>query len=298
MSFSITLQELPGYKTAKALYDKLPGQGKIKKILVGALVAGTIIAGISAGVIGVFGLIAFGGWLLSLPLLGALGVIVSLTAILFFVISAINYVWNFNWAISDVEIEAQIKESFNIFYGLLGETMGKSVGYLVCGGLPNALAFAFNPAVAAVIMKDLTTEAQQELIGEIANLARSVLGTFANALILKGFKSARKWIKRPGSPMHDILKKAMGKKNFEEWGKRQGNQYTLSGKVDERIEQIKDPRLKNFTQEFLQGFSQGCLSGMSIVSNNVDAYMAASRLMAPTSVVASTSVVRVTTHST
>jgi hypothetical protein len=297
MAFSITLQELPGYKTAKALYNKLPGKGKLKKFLVGALVAGTIITGISLGIIGVFGLIAFGGWLLTLPLLLALGVIASLTAVLFFVISAINYVWNFNWAISDTEIEAQIKESFNIFYGLLGETMGKSVGYLVCGGLPGSLAFAFNPAVAAVIMKDLTTEAQQELIGEIANLARTVLGTFANALFLKGFKSARKWIKRPGSPMHDVLKKAMGKKNFEEWGKRQGNQYTLSGQVDQRVEQIKDPRLRNFTREFLQGFSQGCLSGMSIVTNNVDAYMAASRLMREESVVATTNVVRVTTNS-
>ena len=206
MAFTLAVSDLPGYSMAKKLYDALPGRGKLKKIIVGGLAIGAAVVAVSVGIIAI---LSVGAWLLALPALLALGVIVSFVALFTFAVSAIRYVLNFNFAISDEEIEAQIKASFNAYWGNLGEVAGKSLGYLVCGALPGSLLFAFNPTVAAVMFSQLGEEAQDEILGDLAALSMSVLGTIGNALALKGFKSARKWAKRPGSPVHDMLKKAM-----------------------------------------------------------------------------------------
>ena len=276
MAFTLAIADLPGYSMAKKLYDAFPGRGKLKKIIVGALAIGAVAVVASIGIIAI---VSVGAWLLALPALVALGVIVSFVALFTFAIAAIRYVLNFNFAISDEEIEKQIKESFNQFYGTIGETAGKSLGYLVCGALPGSLLFAFNPTVAAVMFSQLGSEAQDEILGNLAALSMSVLGTIGNALALKGFKSARKWAKRPDSPVHDMLKKAMGKKRFEEWGKTSGKNWTINGKIEERVEAIKDPRLRSFTQSVLEGFSEGCITGGIIYATNLDSHMAAHRLM-------------------
>ena len=139
--------------------------------------------------------------------------------------------------------------------------------------------FAFNPAVAAVVLDQLKDEAKDEILGDLAALGFSVLSTIGNALALKGFKSARKWAKRPGSPLHDMLKAAMGAKKFEDWGKSKGANWSINGKIEQSVENIKDPRLRNFTEEFLEGFSEGCITGGTIFATNLDSHMAAQRLM-------------------
>lgn len=139
--------------------------------------------------------------------------------------------------------------------------------------------FAFNPTVAAVVLSQLGNEAQDEILGDLAALSMSVLATIGNAMALKGFKSARKWVKRPGTPLHDMMKKAMGAKRFEEWGKTSGKNWTINGKIEESVEAIKDPRLRNFTEEFLEGLSEGCVTGGMIMATNLDSHMAAQRLM-------------------
>lgn len=276
MAFTLAVTDLPGYNLAKKIYDAFPGRGKLKKIVVGALAVGAVVG---LGAAGIIGIIAIGSWLLTLPALLAIGVIISFVALFAFAIAAIRYVMNFNFAISDQEIENQIKESFNAYYGMLGETAGKALGYLVCGALPGSLMFAFNPTVAAVVFSQLGSEAQDEILGDLAALSMSVLGTIGNALALKGFKSVRKWIKRPGTPLHDMIKEKMGKERFEEWGKKSGKNWTINGKIEESVEAIKDPRLRNFTEEFLEGFSEGCITGGMIMATNLDSHMAAQRIM-------------------
>jgi hypothetical protein len=122
MAFSLALNDLPGYQLAKNIYDSFPGRGKLKKIIVGTLAVAAVVG---LAVVGVWGILAVGAWLLALPALLSLGVIVSFTALFMGAIAAIRYVMNFNFAISDEEIEDQIKESFNQYYGMLGETAGK-----------------------------------------------------------------------------------------------------------------------------------------------------------------------------
>lgn len=279
MALTLKLQDFPGYKIAKAIYNKLPGQGIIKKIVVGALIAGTIIAGISIGCIGIAALFSFGAWVLTLPLLIQLGVILSLTAVFTFVIMGIQRIWNFNWNITDKEIDKQIEESFNTFYQLIGAFAGKSVGYLVCGAIPGSLSFAFNRTLAAAVMENMSKQAKDELLGHLSALAHTVFATLINALILRSFKSARKWAKRPDSPFYQILKDALGPKNFEKWGQDGQPQFTIGKYVDDQTETIKDPRLKALTKSFLENFSEGCIEAGYIVVSTMESHMAAQAMM-------------------
>lgn len=277
MALSLNIREFPGYQMMKNIYDALPGSGIVKKIVVGLVIGGLVAAVAGAGIAFFIGGAAF---LLSLPLLVQLGVIVSLVAILSLVIIAVQTIWNFDWAQSDAEIEEKIKASFDQYYGRVGEFAGKLTGYLVCGALPGVLSFCFNKSVAAAIFANLTEEAKDELLGDLAAIARSVLATLVNALMLKGFKSARKWIKRPGTPLHNYIKEKMGAKNFEKWGNEKFDKpFTIAGKVEERIEKIKDPKLRSFTEEFLEGLSEGCIEAGYIVANTIDSHMAAQTLI-------------------
>ncbi len=280
MALTLTLKELPGYKIAKSIYDQLPGKGKMKKVIFGVLAVGAIAAAVAAGSVGIVALISFGTWLLAAPLLVQLGVLLGLSALFAFGIRAVQYVWNFNWAISDTEIESQIQQSFEGFYGLFGEFAGSLMGYLVCGALPGALSLAINKSVAVAVYAELGEEAKDELLGQLAGLANTVFGTLMNAAILKAFKSGRRYLKkRPNNPISQILREKMGEENFKKWGNQSGQTFSLSSQTEEYVENIKDPRLRSFTEEFLEGFTDSCLEAGYTVVNTIESTMAAQHIM-------------------
>lgn len=238
------------------------------------------VVGIAAIVFAAPFIIGLGGAFLSAGLLVQIGVLFTLSALFTFVITSIQILFNFNWLQSDEEIEKEIKAAYDALYGLTGGLLGKALGYLVCGALPGAISFAFNKGVAAAIMENVGEEAQEELLGQLSALANATFRSFATAQLKKQFKSARRYLKKkPDHPLSKILREKMGEKKFKEWGEKSGQTFTLSGAVEERIENIKDPRLRNFTEEFLEEFTEGCTEAGYIVVNTIESTLAAQAMM-------------------
>lgn len=279
MALTIKKENLPGYKTAKAIYNALPGKGIVKAVVVGVSVAALVVAGIAAAVYGIPLLIGAVTTFLAAGLLTQIGILISVAIIFTLILGAIRYVYNFNWMIGDNEIEKQIEESFKKFYERVGEVVGRTVGFVLCGALPGSLVFAFNPVLAKVIFAELADDVVADIYQDLASIATNVFATLANAMLLKGFKSARRWIKRPGTPMHDAIKSALGKKRFDAWGKDGQPSLTFASQVEEGVENIKDERLRNFTEGFIEGITDGCVDSAYTVVTTVDSYMAAQRLM-------------------
>lgn len=220
------------------------------------------------------------GAFLSAGLLVKIGVLLTLSALFTFVITTIQILYNFNWAISDEDIDREVKAAYDSLYGMTGGLLGKSLGYLVCGALPGVTAFAFNRGVAAAIFAELGEEAKGEILGQLSALANATFRAFATAQLKKQFKSARRYLKKkPNHPLSKILREKMGEKNFQEWGNKPGQQFTLANQVEERVEKIKDPRLRNFTEQFLEEFSEGCVEAGYIVVNTIESTMAAQAMM-------------------
>ena len=243
-----------------------------------------IAVGIVAGAACIFfvapALLAAGAAFLSAGLLTQIGVLITLSMLFTFVIGTIQILYNFNWQETDEDLDKEIKASYEGLAGLTGALLGKSLGYLVCGALPGATAFAFNKGVAAAIFEELSEEGKEEVLGHLSALANATFRAFATAQIKKQFKSARRYLKKkPNHPLSKILRQKMGEKGFKEWGSKSGQSFTLANAVEERVENIKDPRLRNFTEQFLEEFSEGCVEAGYIVVNTIESQMAAQRIM-------------------
>lgn len=220
------------------------------------------------------------GAFLSAGLLTQIGILLTLTALFTFVITTIQVLYNFNWLQSDEDIEKEIKAAYDSLYGLTGELLGTALGYLVCGALPGVTAFAFNKGVAAAIFEELGEEARSELLDQLSVLANATFRAFVTAQMKKQFKSARRYLKKkPNHPLSKILREKMGEKGFKEWGDKSGQSFTLANHVESKVENIKDPRLRNFTEEFLSGLSEGCTRAGYIVVETTETQLAAQRMM-------------------
>ena len=196
-------------------------------------------------------------------------------------INTTNFIVNFNINASDEELLKQIESRINSFYGLFGAAVGSSLGYLMCGALPGTVAFAFNPAVGALIMRDLDEEARSDIYAQAGAIGRLSFQTLVNAELTRQFMNARRYLKRdPNHPVTKILKNIMGKKTFENWGKSNQPSFTISENVINKSidDNIKDKGLKQFTEELLENFTEACIESGFLIAQNLDSAIAANVL--------------------
>lgn len=220
------------------------------------------------------------GLFLSAGLLVQLGVLLTLSGLFTLIITTIQIIYNFNFQVSDPEIDNQIKAAYDSLYGMTGGLLGKSLGYLVCGALPGAITFAFNKGVAAAIFDELGEEAKGEILGQLSALANATFRSFVQAQLLKQFKSTRRYLKKkPNHPISKIIREKLGDKWFKEWGEKSGQNFTIASKVEERVERIKDPRLRSFTEQFLEEAFEGCVEAGYVVVQTFESAMAAQAMM-------------------
>lgn len=237
-----------------------------------------------AGVAAIFFLgplfVAGVGAFLSAGLLVKIGVLLTLSALFSFAIGIYQVAYTFNWLKSDKEIDNEIKRAYDSLYGMTGELLGQSLGYLIVGGVAGATTFAMNKHMCAAIFENLREEAQEELMGQLAALSRATFQSWARVIIARQFKSARRYLKkRPDHPFSQYLIKKMGKKGFAEWGKTEGQNFTISGKVDEKVENIKDPNLQNFAESFLEGLGEAITNGGYVGIQSAETFMATQAMM-------------------
>ncbi|GAA6621588.1 hypothetical protein [Scytonema sp. NUACC26] len=204
-----------------------------------------------------------------------------LTTIWTIAISTTHFILNFNINQSDNELYEALENRIKSFYGLLGTTVGSATGYLVCGAIPGAMAFAFNPAVGAAVMKDLDDEAKSEILGHVNGIARTAFQTLINAELTNKFMSTRRFLKKnPDNPFSQFVRAMIGEDNWKHWGESNRKSFTIQQDIiEKRIEKIKDPGWKSFLENALEEFGDSCMEAGYIVANNLDSQLAAYSLM-------------------
>lgn len=218
------------------------------------------------------------GWL-TRPLFCVLGigVVGSLPALYQNFVQSVSFIANFNWNITDKQLTEQLTGQLNQLYSLTGGVVGRSLGYLVCGALPGTLAFAFNPVVAAAIFQELGEEAKDEICAQLTTIKQTSFRLLVNQALAQSFMGTRRWLKRPDSPFYGILKSLLGE-NFTKWGDANRPAFTINGAIEERIESIKDPKLRSFVEEAYEEFTDACVEAGEIVVEGWAASMAVNRL--------------------
>lgn len=195
-----------------------------------------------------------------------------------FGVSSSSFLFNFNWNISDKQIEAQQKSLLTNIYRQLGATIGATVGTLVCGTLPaelinkNAQKLKVDPqAIAEIKYISLHTpdfeygEIYDEMFDSLKALLTVTQQAAVQAIFLETYKNFRrvvKWLakvtffeKIPG--LGEAIKK---------WGEEGSQSWSFASALEDAIESIDDTNLKEFTEELIEEFMEVCSENLMIIA--------------------------------
>lgn len=207
------------------------------------------------------------------------GIAWTFTSIWTAIVVATSFIVNFNFNITDTEIQAQIDNSLVTIAGLLGQAAGKTLGYLVCGALPTLGILVISPEVFEAIAPKVTEELLSQLASEYATVIYQSSRLLLNAGFLWLYGSIRRAFRGSDEDLKSRLK-ASGA-NEEQIKKELENRnkpFVLSQKIQENIDSIQGKKTKAFVDQAYQEFGMACTEAGYVVAGALDSYYFQKRL--------------------
>ena len=261
----------------------ITGEGK-KRLISRAATSGAGAGGLFGVVKNIFSsLLNLGKWIIK-------GVISSVgftfTSVWGFIVSTTVFIYNFNWNITDESIEANYQSIVNSLASQYGSAVGSALGTLACGAAPGALLFLFNEPLALYLLKEVGEEAISDFTSGVNQLLRSTAFSVAEIYLYQYFKNARRLIKyifdNPASPQSKLLRTIFGKgaeKAIDAWGEQGTEPWSFRIFVDESIDSIENPVLRNFTESLLEDFFEKCVEVGYVIAGSLDTWLLQQRQM-------------------
>lgn len=190
------------------------------------------------------------------------------------------FLWNFNWNISDKQIDDQIKQAEIALAASKGSLAGQSLGFVVCGLLPAATIAVFNEALALYIIKELGEEAIDEIAGGLANLISLQFQQTVRQTFFALFKNYRTLFRGAAIGFANSLVKIgqLNQVDVDKAVKNRNEPFTFASLKDEQIEAIASPTSKAYWEEFWDEFQDSCIEAGFIVAAGADGFFAQQRM--------------------
>ncbi len=215
------------------------------------------------------GALRFGNFLIS----GVVSLIsFSFTKLWSWIVSATQFIYNFDWNITDTAIDKQIEGLWNSFGGILGGAVGRAIGWIGCGLVPAATVFSFNQSLGTYLLKEVGEQAIDEMLDAASEVINAGFRMGAQATFLWLYKDVRRALKDPSNPFGKALRGALGEKTVDNWGT--GESWTMAKAVEEKIESIPDTFWRNFTEEAIEEGTEACIEAGFAIAGGIDAYLA------------------------
>ncbi|MEH1895624.1 MAG: hypothetical protein V7K94_10060 [Nostoc sp.] len=204
----------------------------------------------------------------------------TFTSIWTAIVVATSFIVNFNFNITDTEIQAQIDNSFLTIAGLLGQAAGKTLGYLACGALPTLGILVISPEVFEAIAPKITEELLEQLATEYSTIIYQSSRLLLNAGFLWLYGSIRRAFRGSDDDLKNRLKAAGAnedkiKKELEARSKP----FILSQKIQENIDSIQGKKTKAFVDQAYQEFGMACTEAGYVVAGAIDSYIYQKKLV-------------------
>ena len=307
----ITPQPLKDFFTAVDMFKKNPRaflDGWVADSPVGAA-AGVLAAGLSGGLLlvagggligmvgrtGLAGITRLTGWATGFGgmFTGLAGVLTSygldglavtavggltLGQLIRFAVSGVSHLWNFNWNITDKEIEQQQKRLLTSIYRQAGASIGALAGTLICGTLPVELIknkhqkLIVDPTLFAelsYIKLNTPTFEYGEIYDELFESMKSLITitgrNVVQGIFLEAYKNIRRCVKFLAKATF-IDKLPIIGKAIKAWGEEGTQSWSFASQTDDWIESIPNETLKEFTEEMIEEFQEICSENLMIVS--------------------------------
>jgi hypothetical protein len=207
----------------------------------------------------------------------------SLTTLVGVVQGAFAMVWNFNFAATDQQLDQQLQQQYTALAGIVGGTLGNAAGYLICGGLANATLFALNPELGVYIFRELGEEGLEEFCGNAIALAYQSSYTLFSSVFTKLYQSNRALFTAVRNGLGSVLAALVpGNLGFQQYVKQRqgtGGVVSFADFVETSLDTIKNPTTREFFEEFLDEFGDGCWESLYVVAGGIERFMAERRTM-------------------
>jgi len=215
------------------------------------------------------GALRFGNFLIS----GIVSLIsFSFTKLWSWIVSGVQFIYNFDWNVSDTAIDKQIEGLWNSFGGILGGAVGRTIGWIGCGLVPAATVFSFNQSMGAYLLKEVGEKAIDEMLDAASEVINAGFRMGAQATFLWLYKDVRRALKNPSNPFGAALRSFMGDKKIDNWGT--GESWTIAKAVEKKIESIPNAFWRNFAEEAFEEGSEACIEAGFAVAGGIDAWLA------------------------
>ena len=188
----------------------------------------------------------------------------SISTLFGWIIAGVQFIWNFNWNVTDQEIENNIKGMFNSLIALTADTVGTALGYFACGLIPGTGILVINEAAGAYALKELGKEAADEFftrLGQIINLG--VRGAFSTAaqLIYK-------------NKLREVIQNILDESSFARWvGYNRKEPFSFATAYENLLEKIPGEELRTATENLFDGFFDGCEEAFYVLGTGLDEYL-------------------------
>lgn len=192
------------------------------------------------------------------------------------VVSGALQIVNFNWNITDRQLDEQIEQAEIALRGARGALRGATLGYAICGFIPTATIAVFNEAMALYALKELGEEAAEEIGALAANyinlqLQKNAKQNFAN--LYKNYRS----ILRPAAVATANLLVQFGVLSQDTVDKavtERKKPWSFHSLLEDSIESVPNLGDRQELEEFWENLEESCIEAGYIVAGSIDAYLA------------------------
>lgn len=200
----------------------------------------------------------------------------SISAIWSWIVSAALQVTNFNWNITDTQLDDEVKQAEIAVAGARGALRGATIGYAICGFIPVATIAVFNEAMALYALKELGEEAAEEIGSLAATYIQLVLQQNAKKNFANLYKSYRHILRPAAIGVANLLVRlgVLTQDSVDKADKNRKQPWSFHSALEDSIESIPNLAQREETEQFWEELGEACIEAGYIVAGGIDSYLA------------------------
>ncbi|HIK04600.1 MAG TPA: hypothetical protein IGS40_07795 [Trichormus sp. M33_DOE_039] len=198
----------------------------------------------------------------------------TLTGLWTLITTSAMFLMNFNWNITEQEIQAEINNAITTAAGILGQETGRTLGFLVCGALPTASLFAINPVMARTVAAQVAPELLDELVDNYATAIQQIGAIALRAGGLWLYGAVRRMWRGSDAEFKERLKaKGFNEEQINKEIENRNKPFTFAQSIQEGIEAIPNEAFRNFVENAYDEFGSSCIEAGYVVAGAIDSYI-------------------------
>jgi len=214
------------------------------------------------------------GFITNLPSLVS-NIRVSATAIFGWLVATTTSISQFDWNATDTELRAAIDARnvalSGVWGGVVGTTFGQLAPVAIGAGIAFVLPVVGGPGLAAAVIASSLPEAVEEIWGSFRNALYATAAIKIQNLATWGYINIRKLIKSAPTSVLETLFGASGATWIKTvWGSESAPRLTFADTLEDKIESVKDPSLRAFTEELADEFFDSFIESGFVVAQSLD----------------------------